>query len=54
MLFDPTEEEFDFPPFLVKTGDCSCVNLKIIGEKYKCLVFFSIVKLDSPEECRVL
>jgi len=53
MLFDPTKKEFDFPAFLVETGDCSSVYLKVVGQKYKGLVFFSIVELDSPQVSRV-
>jgi hypothetical protein len=53
MLFDPTKKEFDFPAFLIETGDCSSVYLKVVGQKYKGLVFFSIVELDSPQVCRV-
>ena len=53
MLFDPTKKEFDFPAFLVETGDCTSVYVKVVGQKYKGLVFFSIVELDSPQVCQV-
>jgi hypothetical protein len=53
MLFYPTKEEFDFPALLVDTGDCISVYVKVVGQKYKGLVFFLIVELDSPQVCRV-
>ena len=53
MLFDPKKEEFDFPAFLIETGDCISVYVKVVGQNYKGLVFFSIVELDSPLVCRV-
>ena len=54
MLFEPTEEEFDFPAATVQFGHRNGANREVVGQKRKALARFRIGELDQAQLVRII
>lgn len=54
MLFDPSEEEFDFPAAAVQFGKGEWGKGELIGEKNQGSILFDIMVFDAPELFRIV
>ena len=50
VLFDPFEEEFDFPTLVIDLGDDCRGDLKVIRQKNESLIYIFSVKVNPSQQ----